>query len=76
MPELEWVPWVDGYLLRIVGTQRHRAWIEPYSGLGYSIKVWSPPPTTQHGNWERIAYHPDLETAKTIAMMYVKGNLL
>lgn len=74
--ELVWKRWQDGLILcREVPYRRNFLWVEPYPDLGYSIKCWNKN-IQPSGDWERIAHSPDLETAKTIAMMYAKGNLL
>jgi hypothetical protein len=78
MTKLKWYEWKGSHVLRDAKTARNFVWVDTYPDLGWSISVWNPELANlqTNGDWERIAHHSDLETAKSIAMIYAKGNLL
>jgi hypothetical protein len=77
MTKLEWSTWDGACVLRDLGAGRNYVWVEPYADLGWSVSIWNPERAADtNGKWDRIAHHSDLETAKAIAMIYARGNLL
>jgi hypothetical protein len=68
--KLEWLEWNNSHLLRDPETNRNRAWVQRYPDLGYSVQLWNRA-MGKYGDWERIAYAPELEAAKLIAQLNV-----
>ena len=75
MTELKWTEWNGSHLLVDLRTGRNTSWVQYYPDLGWSIELWDDNIKPQ-GNWERIAYHPDLEVAKALAKFNVEGTLV
>jgi hypothetical protein len=73
MTKFSWERWQDGEILCRMYPYRNYLWVAPYPDLGYSLQRWNKV-SGKTGEWERIAHHHDLETLKTIAMIYAKGN--
>lgn len=75
MTRLEWYEWNGSDILRDSKTGRNVAWVQQYPDLGYSVQLWDDNKKPQ-ADWERIAYAPDLDTAKMIALLNVEGTLV
>ena len=75
MTRLVWVEWNGSDILHDRETNRNVAWVQQYPDLGYSIQLWDYTRKPQ-ADWERIAYAPDLDAAKMIALLNVERTLV
>ena len=73
--KMRWVGWNGSNVLRCEKTHHHFAWVKYYPNIGYKVEIWDDQ-AEPYGDWDAIALVDDLDSAKAIAKLNVRGELL